>query len=110
MAEQTGNCEFRKSEIPRDTGKRVLKDMRRHAFEARLYAYPLQYLDHTNEMAVTPIGWECEARLLPSRGGFDTRYCSACLGRLGSSGGLNLRDIEGMQASTLAVGNVRARP
>ncbi len=80
MAEQTGNCKFRKSEIPCDTGKRVPKYMRRHTFETRLYAHPLQYPDHTNEMAVTPIGWECEARILPSRRGFDTRYCSASEG------------------------------
>ena len=76
MAEQTGYCEFRKSEIPRDAGERVPKNMRRHAFEARLHAHPIQYPDHTNEMAVTPIGWECEGRTLPSRHGFDTRYCN----------------------------------
>ena len=50
--------------------------MRRHAFEARLYTHPIQYPDHTDEMAVTPIGWEYEGRTLPSRHGFDTRYCS----------------------------------
>ena len=62
--------------IPRDTGKRVPKDMRRHAFEARFCAHPIQYPDHTNEMAIAPIGWECEGRTLPFRHGFDTRYCS----------------------------------
>ena len=62
MAEQTGNCEFRKSEIPRNTCKRVPKNMRRHAFEACPCAHSIQYPDHTDEMAVTPIGWECEGR------------------------------------------------
>jgi len=56
VAEQTGNCEFRKSEIARHTGKRVPKNMRRHAFEAGPCAYPIQYADHTNEMAVSPMG------------------------------------------------------
>ena len=76
VAEQTGNCEFRKSKISRDTGECMPKNMRRNAFEARLRAHPIQYPDDTNEMAVSPIGWECEGRTLPFRHGFHTRYCS----------------------------------
>jgi putative transposase len=89
VAEQTGNCEFRKSEIPRNTCKRVPKNMRRHAFEACPCAHSIQYPDHTDEMAVTPIGWECEGRTLPSRHGFDTRYCSVSARR----GGFAMADL-----------------
>ncbi len=71
VTEQSGDRQLGKSQIARDAGKGVSKDVRGHAGKFRLGANPIEHSNDTDEMPVADIGGEHVGRMLLDGLAFD---------------------------------------